>query len=89
MTLNVFSATIEVTAGLDGLSIGEREIIMRHYDDFIESTSREGVTPDLMRIRVEEEDDFAEPEPREGSMSYDIMRLRMELGLEPRDVSGN
>ncbi|MDR1509907.1 MAG: type II secretion system secretin GspD [Synergistaceae bacterium] len=46
-------ATIEVTTGGDGLSPGERETIMRYYDEFTKSTSKESVSHDIMRLRKE------------------------------------
>jgi general secretion pathway protein D len=46
-------ATIEVTTGGDGLSTGERETIRNYYDEFVNSTSQEGVSQDLMRLRRE------------------------------------
>jgi general secretion pathway protein D len=46
-------ATIEVTTGADGMSLGERETIIKYYDEFNKSESREGVSQDLMRLRRE------------------------------------
>jgi general secretion pathway protein D len=46
-------ATIDVTIGGDGLSFGERETIMRHYDEFKDATSKESVSHDVMRLRRE------------------------------------
>jgi general secretion pathway protein D len=46
-------ATIEVTTGSDGLSPGERETLMRYYEEFSKSTSREGVSLDIIRLRRE------------------------------------
>jgi general secretion pathway protein D len=46
-------ATIEVTTGSDGLSVGERETIIRYYDEFQKSNSKEGVSHDIMRLRRE------------------------------------
>jgi general secretion pathway protein D len=45
--------TIEVTTGGDGLSLGERETIMKYYDEFTKSTSKESVSQDIMRLRRE------------------------------------
>jgi general secretion pathway protein D len=46
-------ATIEVTTGADGLSLGERETIIKYYDEFKKSGAREGVSQDIMRLRRE------------------------------------
>jgi general secretion pathway protein D len=46
-------ATIEATTGGDGLSFGERETIMKYYDEFTKSTSKEGISHDIMRLRRE------------------------------------
>jgi len=46
-------ATIEVTTGGDRLSPGEQETIKRYYGEFLNSTSKEGVSQDLMRLRRE------------------------------------
>ena len=78
------AATIEVTTGSTGLSIGERETIIRNYDSFIESTSQEGVTPELMRIQREDDESTS----GDGVSDDDLMRLKMELGIEPRGGSG-
>jgi general secretion pathway protein D len=46
-------ASIEITTGVDGLSKGERDTIIKYYREFTESTSREGVSQDLMRLKRE------------------------------------
>jgi general secretion pathway protein D len=46
-------ATIEVTTGGDGLSVGEQTTIQKYYDEFKKSGAKEGVSQDLMRLRRE------------------------------------
>jgi general secretion pathway protein D len=46
-------ATIDVTTGTEGISRGERETIIKYYEEFLKSTSKEGVSQDMMRIRRE------------------------------------
>jgi general secretion pathway protein D len=46
-------ATIEVTTGSDRLSISERETIIKNYEEFLKSNSKEGISQDVMRMRRE------------------------------------
>jgi hypothetical protein len=64
--LQATEATIEITAGGDGLSAGERETITRYYEKFHASETQEIVSRDLMRERREQ----------------DIMQLRREAGMD-------
>ena len=74
--------SIGVTTGTHNLSLGERETIMRYYEDFIESTAQEGVVPELMRIGPAEDDSAESPYGDEVLDEY--TRFKMEIGILPR-----
>jgi general secretion pathway protein D len=43
-------ATIEVTTGSQGLSVGETQTIIRNYDDFIKSNKQEGISHETLNL---------------------------------------
>ncbi|MDR1472697.1 MAG: type II secretion system secretin GspD [Synergistaceae bacterium] len=53
-------ATIEVTTGGDGLSIGETKTIMNYYEEFMRSNREGGVSQNTMRLTAPASDDSAE-----------------------------
>ncbi len=56
-------ATIAVTTGESGLSIGERQTIMKNYEDFLKSNAQEGVSKEDLLFNTASED--KKPEKKE------------------------
>lgn len=48
-------ATIEVTTGGQGLSIGETQTIMKNYEEFIKSNKQEGISQETMKLSGSDE----------------------------------
>ena len=78
--LQATEATIEVTAGGDGLSAGERETIERYYERFHASETQEIVSRDL--TLESETQEIVSRDLMKQRRERDIMKLRQEAGMD-------
>jgi general secretion pathway protein D len=77
-------ATIEVTAGGDGLSAMERETIAAYYEKFHASETQEIVSRDITMQKHEGEEAVSRDliQERRERRERDIMKLRREAGMD-------